>query len=314
MSDRLPPLTSLRAFDAAARHMSFAKAAEELFVTPAALSFQIKNLESFLGQPVFRRLNRAVELTEAGRALAPGVQDAFETLARAWRTAERVTDQTTLTVTAGPGFTAKWLAPRLFLFAQANPDIDLRFSASLKLMDFDRDEVDVAIRFGQGGDEGLFSRTIIREWMTPMVAPELADRLQTPADLAAVPLLHQDDTAFLRPRRDWAAWFRAVGVAPPEGKGTRFSQADHAVNAAMSGAGALLGRISLTERHLTEGRLVMPFPQTLWSNATYRLVGPEGVETRPQVARFIEWVEEQVQDIPALQQDRVFVDEAADAG
>ena len=113
MPDRLPPLTALRAFDAAARHMSFAKAAEELHVTPAALSFQIKSLEEHLGTQVFRRLNRAVELTEAGKALAPGVADGFQTLATAWRAAERTQDNHTLTVTAGPAFTAKWLAPRL---------------------------------------------------------------------------------------------------------------------------------------------------------------------------------------------------------
>lgn len=313
MSDRLPPLTSLRAFDAAARHMSFAKAAEELHVTPAALSFQIKSLEAHLGQPVFRRLNRAVELTEAGHALAPGLKEAFEAMSRGWRAAQRVTDQTTLNVTAGPGFTAKWLAPRLFLFAKANPDIELRFSASLRIMDFDRDDVDLAIRFGQGSDDGLYSETVIKEWMTPMVAPELAAQITSPADLASLPLLHQDDTSFLRPRRDWAAWFRAMDVEAPAAKGTRFSQADHAVNAAMSGAGALLGRVSLTERHLTEGRLVMPFKESLWANADYRLVGPHGAEDRPNVRRFIEFVEDQVRGIDGLTADRVFVDERADA-
>ena len=123
MSDRLPPLTSLRAFEAAGRHLSFAQAAAELNVTPAALSFQIKSLEENLGQQVFRRLNRAVELTEAGRALLPGCTDGFEALRTAWRAAQRLNDTNTLTVTAGPAFTAKWLAPRLFDFAQAHPEI-----------------------------------------------------------------------------------------------------------------------------------------------------------------------------------------------
>ncbi len=162
MSDRLPPLTALRAFEAAARHLSFAQAAAELNVTPAALSFQIKSLEDHLGHPVFRRLNRAVELTEAGRALAPGVTDGFAALSAAWRNTQRLSDNKTLTVTAGPAFTSKWLAPRLFEFAQAHPEIELRFSASLRLIDFDRDEVDVAIRFGLGNDEGVFSEPLIR--------------------------------------------------------------------------------------------------------------------------------------------------------
>lgn len=306
MSDRLPPLTALRAFDAAARHMSFAQAAAELNVTPAALSFQIKSLEEHLGQPLFRRLNRAVELTEAGRTLAPGAAQGFEVLSKAWSATKRLTDTRSLTVTAGPGFTSKWLAPRFFQFAQDNPDIDLRFSASLKMMDFARDEVDVAIRFGQGGDEGLFSRTIIEEWVTPMVAPALADRLKSPADLLKLPLLHQDDTAFLDPPVDWPAWFEAAGVTPPVTAGTHFSQADHTVNAALSGGGAMMGRVSMTERHLSEGRLVMPFPLTLWSNATYRIVCPNGTQDRPQVARFLDWVMSEVAGITDLTKTRHF--------
>jgi LysR family glycine cleavage system transcriptional activator len=186
MSDRLPPLTALRAFDAAARHMSFAKAAAELNVTPAALSFQIKNLEEHLGAPVFHRLNRAVELTDAGRALAPGVADGFVTLAAAWRAAKRTSDSAALTVTAGPAFTAKWLAPRLFAFASAHPDIELRFSASLRLMDFDRDDVDVAIRFGVPREEpGLSSHVMTREWVAPMMSPELRAGFPNPPTLPA---------------------------------------------------------------------------------------------------------------------------------
>ena len=307
MVDRLPPLTALRAFDAAARHMSFAKAADELHVTPAALSFQIKNLEEHLGQPLFRRLNRAVELTEAGRALAPGTEDAFARLARSWSAALRVSDQRTLTVTAGPAFTSKWLAPRMFQFAGDNPDIDLRFSASLRIMDFDRDEIDVAIRFGQGEDQGLVSHKIIEEWSAPMVTPELAEAIKTPEDLARVPLLHQDDTAFLQPARSWAVWFEEMGVAPPTKRGVRFSQADHAINAALSGAGALLGRVSLAERHLRAGQLVMPFAESLWLNAAYRIVHPPGSETRPQVARFISWIEEQTSVFAELQASRIFL-------
>lgn len=308
MSDRLPPLTALRAFDAAARHMSFARAADELNVTPAALSFQIKSLEEHLGQPVFRRLNRAVELTEAGRALAPGCADGFTTLTRAWRAAQRIADHHSLTVTAGPAFTSKWLAPRLFGFAQENPDIELRFSASLRIMDFGREEIDVAIRFGQSSDEGLFSRTLIREWVTPMMAPALAEGVSAPADLAGLPLLHQDDTAFLRPPLNWDTWFHAAGLPPPEPGGPRFSQADHAVNAALAGAGVILGRISLAEQHLRDGQLVMPFRLSLWTNAAYRLVCPDGTETRPQVARFTDWIEGQTSSIHRLSEDRDFAE------
>lgn len=310
MADRLPPLNALRAFEAASRHLSFAKAAEELNVTPAALSFQIKNLEEHLGEPLFHRLNRAVTLTEAGRTLAPGVGEGFTALAAAWSAARRLSDDRTLTVTAGPGFTSKWLAPRLFHFAQAHPDIDLRFSAALRMMDFSRDEVDVAIRFGQSPDDGLYSETIMEEWMTPMVTPELAKTLRTPADLTELSLIHQDDTGFLSPKVDWNTWFEAAGVEGTQAAGVHFSQADHAVNAAVSGAGAILGRVTLTESHLREGQLVMPFGLTLRTHASYRLVCPMGQETRPQVARFMEWVRAEMTCIVDLSADRQMVDPA----
>ena len=306
MPDRLPPLTALRAFEAAARHLSFAKAAAEIGVTPAALSFQIKNIEEHFGAPLFRRLNRAVELTEAGRTLAPGATDGFERLGAAWRAARRTLDDTALTVTAGPGFTAKWLAPRLFAFAAANPDIELRFSASLRIMDFARDEVDVAIRFGQSPDDGLFSRTVIEEWLSPMVTPALAEGLSAPADLLALPLIHQDDIAFLRPAADWPAWFSAAGVAHGDLHGPRFSQADHAVDAALAGGGAVLGRASMAEGHLREGQLVMPFELAIRAEANYRIVCPEGTETRPQVARFIDWVMAETESVRTLAATRRF--------
>lgn len=292
MSDRLPPLTALRAFDAAARHMSFAKAAAELNVTPAALSFQIKSLEEHLEAPLFRRLNRAVELTDAGRALAPGAADGFTALAAAWRAARRTVDQTSLTVTAGPAFTAKWLAPRLFKFAQANPSVELRFTATLRLMDFTRDDIDVAIRFGLPKEEpGLFSQPIIREWVTPMMTPDLAAQYPEPSDLALAPLLHQDDIRFLKPAIDWPAWFRAAGLPPRFAAGARFSQADHALDAALAGAGVVLGRISLAEKDLAAGRLVMPYRIGLATDAQYRFVCPEGAQMRPQVKAFREWIE-----------------------
>ncbi|MEL7301024.1 MAG: transcriptional regulator GcvA [Pseudomonadota bacterium] len=291
MSDRLPPLTALRAFEAAARHMSFAKAAEELSVTPAALSFQIKSLEEHLGEPVFRRLNRAVELTEAGRALAPGCSDGFAALQGAWRAVRRLSDQTNLTVTAGPAFTAKWLAPRLFDFAQAHPEIELRFSASLRMMDFNRDGVDVAIRFGLGPDEGLFSMPMASEWVTPVMLPELAQRYPTPESLRDAPLITDLSIDFLDPNPDWAAWFRAAGVvAPDEIHGPKFSQADHAVDAALAGVGVVLGRRALCIKDIAEGRLVAPYKIALSTGARFRFLCPEGLENRPQIKAFRDWM------------------------
>lgn len=289
MTDRLPPLTALRAFDAAARHMSFAKAADELNVTPAALSFQIKSLEEHLGQPLFRRLNRAVELTEAGKMLAPGSAEGFAALQTAWQSTRRLQDTTSLTVTAGPALTAKWLAPRLYDFARANPEIDLKFSATLRNMDLRRDDVDVAIRFGYGQDDGLYSVPVRQEWLTPVMTPELAQQFATVESLRDAPLIHDDSIDFLKPRCDWPAWFRAVGMDFEPSHGSHFSNADHAIDAAVAGVGVALGRREMILKDLTEGRLVAPFKVAIETRARFRfLCLPEAV-TRPQIAVFRDW-------------------------
>ncbi len=307
MADRLPPLTALRAFDAAARHMSFARAADELGVTPAALSFQIKSLEAHLGRPVFRRLNRAVELTDAGRTLAPGLSDGFSTLSAAWRATKRLSDEGTLTVTAGPAFTSKWLAPRIYDFAQTHPEIELRVAATLRLIDFDRDEVDAAIRFGLDEGKGYFSEPLIREWMTPMMTPELAARIKRPQDLLDAQLIHDDSTAFFQQPADWAAWGRAAGVDIGASHGARFSQADHALDAAISGAGVLLGRVSLATRALESGRLVAPFQIGLLTKAQFRFVCPKGHESRPQVAAFRAWVKAEIKSSEIFEKGRILI-------
>lgn len=290
MSDRLPPLTALRAFDAAARHMSFQQAAAELNVTPAALSFQIKSLEEHLGTQVFKRLNRAVELTEAGRALAPGIAEGFEAVTTAWRAARRSLDSNVLNVTAGPAFTAKWLAPRLFEFARKHPEIDLRFTASLRMMDFDRDEVDVAIRFGYGPDTGLYSKLLPREWVTPVMTPALAAQYPTPETLRSAPLLFDDSINFLNPPCDWPTWFRAAGIEFSPQHGVRFSNADHAVDAALAGVGVVLGRRAMVIKDLHEGRLVAPYKLAIVSKARFRFLCASGAEIRPEIEAFRDWM------------------------
>ncbi|MDJ0821175.1 MAG: transcriptional regulator GcvA [Paracoccaceae bacterium] len=298
MSDRLPPLTALRAFDAAARHMSFAQAAAELNVTPAALSFQIKSLEEHLGQPLFRRLNRAVELTEAGRALAPGTAEGFERLTTAWRATRRMQDSRVLSVTAGPAFTAKWLAPRLFQFAQEHPEIELRFTASLRQMDFDRDEIDVAIRYGYGTDSGLHSHRMIEEAVMPMMHPSLLDAYPTPQSLTEAPLLFDDSIAFLKPPADWATWFKTCGIAHTPKPAARFSQADHALDAATAGGGVVLMRTSLAAQYLAQGLLVAPYDLALTTAAHFRFLCLEGAQTRPQIAAFHDWLMAEIGKFP----------------
>lgn len=290
MVNRLPPLTALRAFEAAARHMSFAKAADELAVTPAALSFQIKSLEEHLGAPLFRRLNRAVELTEAGETLAPGVTEGFQTLVNAWRNTQRRQDDHSLTVTAGPAFTAKWLAPRLYEFAKAHPEIELRFSAALRIMDFGRDAIDVAIRFGKEGGDGLYCLPLAEEWIAPVMTPAFAARYPDPQSLTEAPLIFDDSISFLSPPCDWGAWFAAMGVDFDPTHGPHFSQADHAVDAALAGVGVVLGRRALVVKDIDEGRLVTPYGVALSTGAKFRFLCPEGSENRPQVKAFREWI------------------------
>ncbi len=290
MHRKLPPLTALRAFDAAARHMSFAKAADELSVTPAALSFQIKSLEQHLGAPLFQRLNRAVELTEAGATLAPGAAEGFQVLGQAWRTTQRLQDTQTLTVTAGPAFTAKWLAPRLYEFAQAHPEIELRFSASLKIMDFGRDAIDVAIRFSREPEENLYAVPLAHEWVAPVMTPALAEKYPNAESLKSAPLIFDDSINFLRPKCDWQAWFAAVGIDFAPTHGPRFSQADHAVDAALAGMGVVLGRRALVVKEVDEGRLVMPYKVALSTGARFRFLCPQGAENRPQIRAFRDWM------------------------
>lgn len=295
MSDRLPPLTALRAFDAAARHMSFQKAASELHVTPAALSFQIKSLEEHLGAPLFYRMNRAVELTEAGMVLAPGAQEGFETLTTAWRAARRTLDTNVLTVTAGPAFTSKWLAPRMYAFAQAHPEVELRFAASLNMVDLSRDEVDVAIRFGYGPDGGLFSTPLAQEWLTPVMLPEMQKQYPSPEALLNAPLIHNSSDDFLNPPCDWPAWFRAAGVKAAPRVSSTFSQPDHALDAALAGAGVVLARRAFVVKYLMEGRLVAPYGLAISTRAHFRFLCALGREARPEIRAFLDWMLEEIE-------------------
>lgn len=290
MPTRLPSLTALRAFEAAARHLSFTAAADELAVTPAALSFQIKGLEEALGSPLFVRRARAMELTPAGRALAPDAARAFEALRMGWLAAQRVHDTRRLTVTAGPAFTTKWLAPSLARFNQAHPEIELRFVATLARLDFVRDGVDLAVRFGLGRDEDGFSRHFYDEHVLPVMRPEIVARVVKPEALLHETLIRDESLDFLAVPPTWERWLSEAGVAvtgaPP---GPSFTQADHALDAAQEGAGITLARMSVARHALRSGSLVAPFPLVLSLSAHYRFVCPAGEEVRPAVRAFMDF-------------------------
>jgi LysR family glycine cleavage system transcriptional activator len=198
----------------------------------------------------------------------------------------------------------------MYDFAQAHKDIDLRFSATLRLIDFDRDEVDVAIRFGLGNDKGVYSRPLIQEWMTPMMTPAIAAQIESPKDLANATLIHDDSVRFFRLPTGWPAWMRAMDLDLDTSHGPRFSQADHALDAAIAGAGVVLGRISLATRALESGHLVAPFEVGLVSEAKFRFICPLGHETRPHIAAFEEWVLNEIQTSAKFVTGRRLIDVA----
>ncbi len=294
----LPPLNALRAFEATARHLSFTNAARELSVTPAALSHQIKGLEDFLGQRLFERRTRSIALTSAGQALYPGLHAAFIQIRQSVEMVDRAPNDNVLVVSAPPGFTAKWLAPRLFRFLMANPEIDARISATQGLANFTTDGVDIAIRNSQSPARGLVSKRLFAIKLLPVASPRLVAEhgLAVPQDLAKVPLIHDDMLGSLTGLPTWSDWLAAAGVDGINlARGLRFSSPDHALEAAVEGAGVLLAHNVLAYDDLRTGRLVAPFELQLPTERSFQLVCPEAHERRPKVRAFTTWILDEAQ-------------------
>ncbi len=296
MRRRLPSLNALRAFEAAARHLSFKRAAEELHVTPAAISHQIKALEEELGQPLFRRLNRLLLLTDAGQLLLPGASEGFDRLAEAVCRLGQTRTLSTLVVSVAPSFASKWLVPRLERFAAAHPEIDVRVSASITPVDLHRDPVDIAIRFGFGRYPGLEVTKLFDEAVAPLCAPHLISGdppLRRLEDLRHHTLLHDDSAEFhgVGTRPDWRMWLKAAGVDGVDTtRGPHFSFADHAIQAAIEGAGVALSQTALAQGDLEAGHLVMPFALSLPIDPAYYILTTEGLLRRRPVGAFRDWV------------------------
>lgn len=307
MSIRLPPLNSLRAFEAAARHLSFKKAAEELHVTPAAISHQVKALEDYLGVQLFRRLTRALELTQAAQGFLPKLREGFDSLAEAVADLSEKGMAGSLTVGVAPSFAAKWLVPRLHRFAAAHPEIDLRISASLNLIDALRREAssdepaqgsDLTIRFGRGRYPGFRADKLCSTLVTPVYSPKLVrdgERLDRPEDLRGYTLLHDDTVYFDEERPDWAVWLKEAGVDGIDAaRGPHFSHSALAIEAAADGLGVALTLAKLAASELESGRLIAPFKLSLPSKFSYYLVREEGESERPRIAAFREWLLEEL--------------------
>jgi LysR family glycine cleavage system transcriptional activator len=288
----LPPLNALRAFEAIARHLSFAKAADELHVTPAALSHQIRALEDQLGLELFHRRTRAIELTDAGRLIYPGIHAGFESVRNAVGQLERTRDQNIVVISATPGLVAKWLMPRLWRFLRAYPDIDARVSASMKVADFSAEGVDVAIRLSKRLMPDLHAQKLFEDSMLPVCAPRLVEQgLRKPADLARFPLIHYDFATSMHAPPVWADWFPIAGLQGMDiTRGLRVNAADHALDAAVSGAGVVLSHKLIASDDVHAGRLVCPFGPELPLTSAYYFVCPEGHETRPNVRAFRDWL------------------------
>ncbi len=306
MARRLPPLNAIRAFEAAARHQSFTKAAQELFVTQAAVSHQIKALEETLGVQLFRRFNRRLVLTDAGQAYLPPLREALDGIAAATERLCTAEETGALKVSVLPSFAAKWLLPRLSRFRDRHPEIDVPVSANNALVDFSRDDVDIAIRYGYGRYPGLQVDFLMGDEIFPVCSPALrggAHPLKDPGDLKHHTLLHDTD-AVSGESENWRGWLETAGVTGVDHtRGPGFTDSSMMLQAAIEGEGVALGRSALAGFDLEAGRLVQPFGPSLPSSFKYYVVVPPADAKRPKVRLFRDWIFEQVaaerEEVPA---------------
>lgn len=288
MRRRLPSLNALRAFETAARHESFTKAAADLNVTQGAVSHQVKALEAELGLKLFLRENKRLILTDPGRAYLEVVRDAFDRLAAGTEHLLQRENAGVLTVSMSPNFAAKWLIHRLGDFVAAHPGIELRVSASMHHIDFAREDVDLAIRHGEGDWPGLHVTRLCTEALFPVCSPRLTrgrKALRKPGDLHHFTLLHS------RERNDWTAWLKVANVENLDAsRGMVFNQMSMAIDAAADGQGIALARTALATWDLRAGRLVKPFGPVLAVPYAYYIVCPKATADRPKVATFRNWL------------------------
>jgi LysR family transcriptional regulator, glycine cleavage system transcriptional activator len=294
MSRRLPQLTALRAFEAAARHLSFARAAEELHVTPAAVSQQIKQLESYLGISLFRRGRRLI-LSDAAREALPLLSDGFDQLERAVSRLRAGYEDGPLVVSVPPTFAARWLVARLDDFQSAYPNIELHLHASRRLVDFTVEEVDVAVRFGSDPYPDLHTDRLMVETIVPVASPSLAATITAPAELTGYTLLNDDARAWDPTFPDWDTWLSSLGVTGKL-RIRRFSDSNLVIEAATAGLGVALMWHSLVADELRAGRLQRLFDSILPTAHGYHLVVPPNRLQVPKIAAFRDWMLKQAQE------------------
>jgi LysR family transcriptional regulator, glycine cleavage system transcriptional activator len=283
----LPPLAAVRVFESVARHLSFTKAAAELGMTQAAVSYQIKVLEDRIGVPLFLRRPRQVELTEAGQRFAPQITQAFALISEAYATLRNVADGT-LVISTLQTFASNWLARRLGSFQMKNPSLAVRLHTDGRMVDFSREEVDIGIRSGGGNWPGLVRHQLMRAEFTPMLSPALAasSGVKEPADLLKLSVLDPSDPW-------WETWFAAAGVTetglarrPGTSMGSQASEA----NAAVAGQGVAILTPAFVAEELADGRLIQPFELLATDGNAYWLVYPESRRNAPKIRAFRDWL------------------------
>ncbi|WP_029010224.1 transcriptional regulator GcvA [Azospirillum halopraeferens] len=294
MAYRLPPLSTLRVFEAAARHLSFKEASEELGLTPSAVSRSVQVLEDWIGTPLFTRGNRTVTLTEAGAAYVGQVRAALDVLARATETVPGRIPRRIVSISAAPTFGLRWLVPRLGRFKDAHPGIDLSVDTAHRPVEFPRDGVDMAIRMGTGPWPGLEVMHLVTEELVPVCAPDLAPRIRRPQDLMGQTLLH-----VTRATTDWAHWAERRGVTGLDlGRGLRFDTIQYALNAAAGGLGVAMGRRPVVDADLESGVLVPVLGPPVRAATAYWLVCAPASLARPEVRAFRDWLSRELAGEP----------------
>jgi LysR family glycine cleavage system transcriptional activator len=308
MASRLPPLNALRAFEAAARHLSVKKAAIELNVTPAAVSHQIRMLEDYLGVQLFHRYNRALELTDAAGASLPKLREGFDCLVQAVERLRSHVSGGVLTVSAAPSFAARWLMPRLHRFIAAHPEVDVRVSARMRRVSVDGkgdvaeratveawlDDSDIAILYGRGNYPGLWVKKLLDLTITPICSPQLLKGehpLGHPRDLSHHMLLHDDTGDLYDNEPFWDVWLRAADVSGVDARrGPHFSHAVLAFEAAIDAVGVVATMPVLAAEDMAAGRLIAPFDLHVPLASAYYLVCQESASSRPAVLLFRDWL------------------------
>ena len=288
MNRDLPPFSAIRAFEAAARHMSFKRAAQELHVTQSAISHQVKALEIYVGRRLFHRAPRGISLTHAGETYLPAIGEALDRIAAGTEHLRAAGPSGPLTVSASSAVAARWIVPRLDWFAELYPDIDVRISSSPRLVDFDRDEIDIAVRYGRGDWPGLRADRLFGSPLYPVCSPALLEGdppLREPADLRRHTLLHHDHG------ESWERWLNVAGVSGVDAaRGPRFDDCNLMLQAASEGQGVALTFSAMVAPDLAAGELITLFDVPISAASWYYVVYPQARARQPKIVAFRDWL------------------------